>query len=216
MHFGVFDLFKIGIGPSSSHTVGPMKASRLFLERAEAEHGLKAIARVKAEAYGSLALTGAGHATDKALVWGLAGVAPETADPDALPGIIEEVHNSGTVSLLGRHAIGFDPETDLILNGKIRLPFHSNAMKFSAFDAGGGVLSEQIWYSIGGGFVIDEAEAGRNSAAEAPEGEPYPFDSCNQLLEIADRENLTIPEIMMVNETAYRSEAEVRERIMTI
>jgi L-serine dehydratase len=216
MHFGVFDLFKIGIGPSSSHTVGPMKASRLFLERVEAEHGLQAVSRVKAEAYGSLALTGSGHATDKALVWGLAGEAPETADPDALPGIIEAVQNSGTISLLGRHPIGFDPETDLILNGKMRLPFHSNAMKFSAFRADGESLSEQIWYSIGGGFVIDEAEAGRNSAAEAPEGEPYPFDSCNQLLEIADRQNLTIPEIMMANETAFRSEAEVRERIITI
>jgi len=128
MHFGVFDLFKIGIGPSSSHTVGPMKASRLFLERVDAEHGLKTISRVKAEAYGSLALTGSGHATDKALIWGLAGEHPETADPNALPGIIEAVRNSGTISLLGRHQIGFDEETDLVLDGKIRLPFHSNAM----------------------------------------------------------------------------------------
>ena len=216
MHFGVFDLFKIGIGPSSSHTVGPMKAARLFLERVDADHGLETVARVKAEAYGSLALTGSGHATDKALIWGLAGQAPETADPDTLPGIIEEVGNSGTISLLGRHRIGFDLETDLVLDGKVRLPFHSNAMKFTAFDAHGQSLSEQLWYSIGGGFVIDEAEAGRNSAAEAPQGEPYPFDSCNQLLEIADREGLTIPEIMMANETAFRSEAEVRTRIAVI
>lgn len=216
MHFGVFDLFKIGIGPSSSHTVGPMKAARLFLERVDADHGLERVARVKAEAYGSLALTGSGHATDKALIWGLAGQAPETADPDTLPGIIEEVGNSGTISLLGRHRIGFDLETDLVLDGKVRLPFHSNAMKFTAFDAHGQSLSEQLWYSIGGGFVIDEAEAGRNSAAEAPQGEPYPFDSCNQLLEIADREGLTIPEIMMANETAFRSEAEVRTRIAVI
>ena len=216
MHFGVFDLFKIGIGPSSSHTVGPMKAARLFLERVDAEHGLKAIVRVKAEAYGSLALTGPGHATDKALIWGLAGEHPETADPDALPRLIEEVENSGTIRLLGQHPIGFDRDTDLVLDGKIRLPFHSNAMKFTAFNANGDSLSEQLWYSIGGGFVIDEAEAGRNSAAEAPEGEPYPFDSCNELLEIADRENLSIPEIMMANETAFRSEAEVRDRIATV
>ena len=216
MHFGVFDLFKIGIGPSSSHTVGPMKAARLFLERVDAEHGLKAIVRVKAEAYGSLALTGPGHATDKALIWGLAGEHPETADPDALPRLIEEVENSGTIRLLGQHPIGFDRDTDLVLDGKIRLPFHSNAMKFTAFNANGDSLSEQLWYSIGGAFVIDEAEAGRNSAAEAPEGEPYPFDSCNELLEIADRENLSIPEIMMANETAFRSEAEVRDRIATV
>ncbi|MCC5980456.1 MAG: L-serine ammonia-lyase, partial [Oceanicaulis sp.] len=216
MHFGVFDLFKIGIGPSSSHTVGPMKAARLFLERVDAEQGLKAITRVKAEAYGSLALTGAGHATDKALIWGLAGEHPETADPDALPGIIEEVENSGTIRLLGRHPIGFNRDTDLILDGKIRLPFHSNAMQFTAFDVNGESLSEQLWYSIGGGFVIDEAEAGRNSAAEAPEGEPYPFDNCNTLIEIGDREGLSIPQIMLANETAFRSEAEVRERINII
>lgn len=216
MHFGVFDLFKIGIGPSSSHTVGPMKAARLFLERVDAEHGLKAVARVKAEAYGSLALTGAGHATDKALIWGLAGEAPETADPDALPGIIEEVENSGAIRLLARHQIGFDLDTDLVLDGKVRLPFHSNAMKFTAFDANGETLSEQLWYSIGGGFVIDEAEAGRNSAAEAPEGEPYPFDNCNTLIEIGDREGLSIPEIMLANETAFRSESEVRTRIAVI
>ncbi|WP_439633683.1 L-serine ammonia-lyase [Glycocaulis sp.] len=216
MHFGVFDLFKIGIGPSSSHTVGPMKAARLFLERVDAEHGLGAITRVKAEAYGSLALTGSGHATDKALIWGLAGEHPETANPDALPGIIEEVENSGTIRLLGQHQIGFDRDTDLLLDGKVRLPFHSNAMKFTAFDANGETLSEQLWYSIGGGFVIDEAEAGRNSAAEAPEGEPYPFDNCNTLIEIGDREGLSIPEVMMANETAFRGEAEVRERIAVI
>lgn len=216
MHFGVFDLFKIGIGPSSSHTVGPMKAARLFLERVDAEHGLETVKHIKAEAYGSLALTGTGHATDKALIWGLAGEHPETADPDALPGIVEEVENSGTIRLLGRHHVGFDLETDLVLDGTVRLPFHSNAMKFTAFDAQGETLTEQIWYSIGGGFVIDEAEAGRNSAAEAPEGEPYPFDNCNTLIEIGDREGLSIPEIMMANETAFRSEAEVRERVAGI
>lgn len=216
MHFGVFDLFKIGIGPSSSHTVGPMKAARLFLERVDDEHGLETVKRIKAEAYGSLALTGSGHATDKALIWGLAGEHPETADPDALPGIIEEVENSGTIRLLGRHKVGFDLETDLVLDGSVRLPFHSNAMKFTAFDAQGETLAEQIWYSIGGGFVIDEAEAGRNSAAEAPEGEPYPFDNCNTLIEIGDREGLSIPQIMMANETAFRSEAEVRERVAGI
>lgn len=216
MHFGVFDLFKIGIGPSSSHTVGPMKAARLFLERVDAEHGLETVKRIKAEAYGSLALTGAGHATDKALIWGLAGQHPETADPDALPGIVEGVKNSGTIRLLGRHKVGFELETDLVLDGSVRLPFHSNAMKFTAFDAQGETLAEQIWYSIGGGFVIDEAEAGRNSAAEAPEGEPYPFDNCNTLIEIGDREGLSIPEIMLANETAFRSEAEVRERVAGI
>lgn len=216
MHFGVFDLFKIGVGPSSSHTVGPMKAARLFLKRVDGEHGLERVARVTAHAYGSLALTGAGHATDKALVWGLSGQKPETADPDRLPAIIDAVETSGVISLLGRHRIAFDLKADLVLDGKVRLPFHSNAMRFTAYDAAGDTLSEQIWYSIGGGFVIDEAEAGRNSAAEAPEGEPFPFDSCNELIDIAEREGMTIPDIMMANETAFRSEAAVREQVFVI
>ena len=177
MHFGVFDLFKIGVGPSSSHTVGPMKAARLFLERVEEEHSLEKVARVQAEAYGSLALTGSGHATDKAILWGLEGVTPEGADPDALPARIERITSEKTLKLLDRREIDFDREHDLLFRGEKRLPFHSNAMKFMAFDKEGEVLREEIWYSIGGGFVIDEAEAGRNSAAEALKGEPYPFNS---------------------------------------
>ena len=105
MHFGVFDLFKIGVGPSSSHTVGPMKAARLFLERVEEEHGLEKVARVQAEAYGSLALTGSGHATDKAILWGLEGVTPEGADPDALPARIERITSEKTLKLLDRREI---------------------------------------------------------------------------------------------------------------
>jgi len=210
MHFGVFDLFKIGVGPSSSHTVGPMKAARLFLERVDTEHGLNTVVRVLAEAYGSLALTGSGHATDKAILWGLEGVAPETADPDALPARIERIEREKSLRLLDRREIAFELDTDLIFRGEHRLPFHSNALKFWAYNAQGDVLREEVWYSIGGGFVIDEAEAGRNSAAEARQGEPYPFNSCDELLAICDRENLSIPQVMMANETAFRTEAEVQ------
>jgi L-serine dehydratase len=216
MHFGVFDLFKIGVGPSSSHTVGPMKAARLFLEKVDEAHGLEAVARIKAEAYGSLALTGEGHATDRAILWGLEGVAPEEADPDALPAMVERIREDKTLKLLGGREIAFDPERDLILDGKTRLPFHSNAMKFSAFGEDGDPLREEVWYSIGGGFVISEAEAGRNSAAEALQGEPFPFENCDELLAICDREGMTIPEVMMANETAFRPEDEVRARIKTI
>ena len=216
MHFGVFDLFKIGVGPSSSHTVGPMKAARLFLERTEAEHGLDAIMRIQAEAYGSLALTGSGHATDKAILWGLEGVEPETADPDALPQRIERIDAENTLRLMDRHEIGFDRKRDLLFKGETRLPFHSNAMKFSAFDANGDALREEIWYSIGGGFVISEAEAGRNSAAEALTGEPYPFNTCDELLAIGKKTGLSIPDIMLANETAFRTEDEVHARIADI
>jgi len=213
MHFGVFDLFKLGVGPSSSHTVGPMKAARLFLEQVDAEFGLPSVKRVQAEAYGSLALTGTGHATDKAILWGLEGVAPESADPDALPARIERIKTRLKLQLLDQHEVEFDPDRDLRFRGDVRLPFHSNAMKFITFDKNGDVLREELWYSIGGGFVISESEAGRNSAAEARTGEPYPFNSCDELLAIGEREGLSIPQIMLANETAFRSEEEVRARV---
>ena len=213
MHFGVFDLFKIGVGPSSSHTVGPMRAAHTFLLRVKEERGLDAIDTLNAYAYGSLALTGSGHATDHAIFWGLMGVEPETADPDALPGMIKDLHANQSLTLLGEHEIAFNPSKHLVFEGSTRLPFHSNAMKFIALDRNQNVLREEIWYSIGGGFVIDEAEAGRNSAAEALRGEPYPFDSCDELLALAEREGKTIPEIMLANETAFRTEGAVRKYI---
>ncbi|WP_019961768.1 L-serine ammonia-lyase [Woodsholea maritima] len=216
MHFGVFDLFKIGVGPSSSHTVGPMKAGRLFLERLKDEGRLNDVARIETEAYGSLALTGSGHATDKALLWGLEGVVPSEADPDALPRMLERIQAEHTLNLLGEKSVDFDPAKDLRFKGEVRLPFHSNAMKFFAYDGQGELIKDEIWYSIGGGFVIDEHEAGRNSAAEGLSGEPYPFNSCEQLLEIGERENLSIPEIMMANELAFRSEAEIRDGVRQV
>jgi len=216
MHFGVFDLFKIGVGPSSSHTVGPMKAARLFLEQMKADGALEAVVRVRAEAYGSLALTGEGHATDKAILWGLEGVEPENANPDELSALIERIETDKTVKLLGEREITFNRSSDLVFKGGTRLPFHSNAMKFMTFDGKGDLLREEIWYSIGGGFVINEAEAGRNSAAEALTGEPYPFDSCDELLRICEREGLSIPQVMMANETAFRSEEDVRAHVTTI
>ena len=216
MHFGVFDLFKVGVGPSSSHTVGPMRAARAFLERVDLDHGLANVTRVYAEAYGSLALTGSGHATDKAILWGLEGVRPETADPDELDARVERILSRRTLKLLDLIEIPFDRDQDVVFKGTTRLPFHSNAMKFWAFGSGETVLREEVWYSIGGGFVINEAEAGRNSAAEANQGEPYPFNSCEELLEIGRRTGLSIPDIMLANETAFRPEAEVRERVTTI
>ena len=193
-----------------------MRAARTFLSRVKEQYGLSAIQEFKAEAYGSLALTGSGHATDQAIFWGLMGVEPETADPDALPGMIKSLHADQKLKLLGEHEIDFNPSKDLSFAGQTRLPFHSNAMKFIALDKEQTILREEIWYSIGGGFVIDETEAGRNSAAEALQGEPYPFDNCDELLAIGRRENLSIPDIMLANETAFRSESEVRNYVEQI
>lgn len=216
MHLGVFDLFKIGVGPSSSHTVGPMKAARTFVARVGDEHGLDRIARLQAELYGSLAFTGVGHGTDNAVLLGLEGEDPARIDPDTMAGKIERIRKDGTLKAAGQHDIGFNVDEDLIFDGGTRLPFHSNAMKFRALDKYSEVLREEIWYSIGGGFVIDEQEAGRNSAVGDQDGEPYPYNSGDELIALGKEHGLSIPEIMLANEMAFRSEDEIRDGIRTI
>jgi L-serine dehydratase len=216
MHLGVFDLFKIGVGPSSSHTVGPMKAAAAFVSRVKDEHGLESITRLQAELYGSLAFTGVGHGTDSAILLGLEGENPAAIDPDSMAGKIERIRKENRLNAGGEHEITFDASADLIFDGGTRLPFHSNAMKFRALDKYGEVLREEIWYSIGGGFVIDEREAGRNSAVGDQEGEPYPFNTGDELIAIGKEHGLSIPEIMLANEMAFRSEADIRDGIKTI
>ncbi|MCW5723707.1 MAG: L-serine ammonia-lyase [Maricaulaceae bacterium] len=216
MHFGVFDLFKIGIGPSSSHTVGPMKAARAFMLRIRDAGDLQRTARVEAELYGSLALTGLGHGSDKAVLLGLSGFDPAETDPDAVPAVLERIRGDKRLTLLGEQATAFDEREQLLFKGEVRLPFHSNAMKFRALAGDGEVLREEVWYSIGGGFVIDEAEAGRNSAAGEKEGEPFPFDSGEELLALCEREGLTIPELMLANEKTFLSDTEIREGVARI
>ena len=216
MHFGVFDLFKIGVGPSSSHTVGPMLAAKQFVDRVVSRHGADAIARLEAELYGSLALTGLGHGTDKAVLLGLEGCEPSTVDPAEIPARLDRIRTEHTLMLPSGRMIDFSERRDLQFRGDIRLPFHSNAMKFRALASDESVLLEEIWYSIGGGFVIDEHEAGRNSAADVKEGEPYPFNSAAELLAIGEREGLSIFRIMLANECEFRTEEEVRTGIDTL
>tara|TARA_R110000868_G_scaffold2321_2_gene17234 strand:- start:37991 stop:39376 length:1386 start_codon:yes stop_codon:yes gene_type:complete len=216
MHFGVFDLFKIGVGPSSSHTVGPMLAARQFVDRVIKRHGEEAVSRLEAELYGSLALTGLGHGTDKAVLLGLEGCEPATVDPAEIPARLDRIRSENTLMLPGGRMIDFSERRDLQFRGDIRLPFHSNAMTFRALASDESLLLEEIWYSIGGGFVIDEHEAGRNSAADVKEGEPFPFNSAAELLQIGEREGLSIHRIMLANECEFRSEEEVRTGIETI
>jgi L-serine dehydratase len=210
MHFGVFDLFKIGIGPSSSHTVGPMKAAKVFVERVLAEANGKAVARIETELYGSLALTGLGHGTDTAVLLGLEGSDPARINPDTIADRLARIREEKTLKLTDGQVVAFNERADLDFRGDIRLPFHSNAMKFRALDEAGDVLREEIWYSIGGGFVIDEQEAGRNSAADVKEGEPFPFNSAAELLEIGEREGLSIHRIMLANERTFLPEDTIR------
>jgi L-serine dehydratase len=216
MHLGVFDLFKIGVGPSSSHTVGPMSAARTFVERLRDADDLDRLQRLQVELYGSLAFTGVGHGTDNAILLGLEGEDPAKIDPDGMAPKVNRIRSDGTLNAGGQKAIHFDVSEHLVFDGGIRLPFHSNAMKFIAFDDLGDTIREEIWYSIGGGFVIDESEAGRNSAVGDQGGEPYPFNSCDDLIAIGKAHNLSIPEIMMANEQAFRSEAEIRSGVAAI
>lgn len=216
MHLGVFDLFKIGIGPSSSHTVGPMKAARTFVERVRENGELENLERLQVELYGSLAFTGVGHGTDNAVLLGLEGEDPATIDPDSMAPKIDRIRGDNTLIVGGEKTIRFDVADCLVFDGATRLPFHSNAMKFIAYNDMGDIIREEIWYSIGGGFVIDEHEAGRNSAVGDQGGEPYPFNSCDELVAIGKEHGVSIPDIMMANEKAFRSEAEIRSGVAAI
>ena len=217
MAVSVFDIFKIGIGPSSSHTVGPMRAAARFVARWLDEASLlDTVVRVRCELFGSLALTGRGHGTDKAVLCGLEGAQPDTIDPDLIPPLLERIRSSGRIRLAGRHEIDFDEKSDLVFNKRQKLPLHSNGMRFAAFDADGAVLAERDYYSVGGGFVVnaDEAASDRIVADTTPLA--YPFRSGDELLRLCRQHDLTIAELMLANEQAWRSQSQVRAGLLAI
>ena len=209
----VFDLFKIGVGPSSSHTMGPMTAACRFVETLSQKGLLDATARVSADLYGSLALTGKGHATDRAVLLGLSGERPDRLDPDAADGIVAQIRETKRIALGGRREIGFDEAADLHFLQRERLPHHSNGMRFSAFSTAGTLLESAISYSVGGGAVIDEAAIARNAPPEGAWDIPFNYHSADQLLALADREGLTIAEIARANERAALSDAVIDRRL---
>jgi L-serine dehydratase len=212
----VFDLFKIGVGPSSSHTMGPMTAACDFVEMLARKDLLERTARVQAELYGSLALTGKGHATDRAVLLGLAGERPHKMDPDAADLIVHAIRSTGRLKLAGTHEIPFDEPGDLRFLQRERLPHHSNGMRFTAFDEAGATLETKVAYSTGGGAVVDEAAIARNAPPEGAWDIPYNFHSGDELLEISEREGLTIAEIARENERAGLSDEEVDRRLDAI
>ena len=210
MAVSVFDLFKIGIGPSSSHTVGPMRAAARFVQRWLDEAGfLQRTARVQVELYGSLAMTGRGHGTDKAVLLGLEGNWPDAVDPDGIPTVLERIRREKRLRLGGTHAIAFDEAQDLVFNKRQKLPYHVNGMRYSAFDAGGALLATRDYYSVGGGFVVNQDEAAENRIVADTTPVPYPFHSGAELLAHCAREGKSIAQLMLANECAWRSEDQV-------
>ena len=213
MAVSVFDLFKVGIGPSSSHTVGPMRAARLFARHLQQAGLLPATARVRAQLYGSLGLTGKGHGSDKAVLLGLEGHEPDTVDVDAVPALLAAIRSQGRLNLAGGHAVRFAEKDDLRFHRRETLPFHANGMRFEAFGAAGELLAGKAYYSVGGGFVVSEEVAadGARQKVIAPDATvlPLPFRSGAELLARCAEQACGIASVMRANERHWRSDAEI-------
>ncbi len=209
MAISVFDLFKVGIGPSSSHTVGPMKAAGMFARGLRDDGLLPDVDTVRVALYGSLGLTGPGHGSDKAVLLGLEGEEPATVDVDAIPGRLEAIKQHGTLRLLGEHEIPFTLGKNLEFNRRKKLGYHPNGMRFTACGTGGATLRERDYYSIGGGFVTDETQGRPDQDKPGPEV-PYPFTTGEELLGHARSSGLPVSGIMLANEQALgRTSAEI-------
>ena len=220
MAVSVFDLFKIGIGPSSSHTVGPMRAARMFVARLAHEGVLARVTRVKAQMYGSLGATGKGHGSDKAVLLGLAGHEPDTVDIEQVPVILEAIRSQHRVTLNASREIAFDEPADLVMHRRETLPFHANGMRFTAFDEHGAEIENRVYYSVGGGFVVSDEVAADGSKQKtiAPDTTvlPYPFHSGDDLLRLCDEHGVGIAELMRRNERHWRTDAEIDAGLMKI
>jgi len=216
MSLSVLDLYTIGIGPSSSHTVGPMRAGQRFITRLAEAGLLEQTTRIEAHLYGSLALTGKGHGTDKAVLLGLMGETPEGVDVDAVPTMIEAIRTQHRLRLGGRHAIAFDEKNDLLFHRLESLPQHPNGMSFSAKGADGSELLQRIYYSIGGGFVVNEETAKRDELKPDARTLPHPFRNGDDLLRLHRDTGLSISELTLRNEAAWRPEAETRAALLKV
>ncbi|MFD0725365.1 L-serine ammonia-lyase [Lysobacter brunescens] len=217
MAVSTFDLFKIGIGPSSSHTVGPMRAAARFVERWLQENGdLARTGRVRAEVFGSLALTGRGHGTDKAVLMGLEGHWPNLIDPDVIPEALARIRTTKRIRLGGAHEIGFDEKHDLIMNKRQKLPYHTNGMRFTAFDTAGAEIATREYYSVGGGFVVNQDEAAEDRIVADTTELPYPFHSGAELLQQCETHGLSIAGLMFANEHAWREGTAIRQGLREI
>lgn len=219
MAISAFDLFKIGIGPSSSHTVGPMRAARLFALGLQSAGLLSRTARVCCSLHGSLGATGKGHGSDRAVLLGLLGLEPDTVDVNAVPGLMDRVRDSGELLLAGEHLIAFKERDDLLFY-RTPLPFHANGMRFIAFDSAGNELSNRVFYSVGGGFVVSDEVAADGSKARviAPDATvlPMPYRSAAELLALTKQHGCSIAAVMRTNERHWRADAEIDAGLLSI
>ncbi|MER5290665.1 L-serine ammonia-lyase [Streptomyces pharetrae] len=216
MAISVFDLFSIGIGPSSSHTVGPMRAARMFARRLRNEGVLDSVASVRTELYGSLGATGHGHGTPKAVLLGLEGDSPRTVDVESADERVERIKESGRIRLLGEREIAFSFDDDLVLHRRKTLPYHANGMTLWAYDADGTELLTKTYYSVGGGFVVDEDAVGADRIKLDDTVLKYPFRTGDELLRLTKETGLSISALMLENERAWRTEEEIRAGLLEI
>jgi L-serine dehydratase len=220
VNYSVFEVFRIGIGPSSSHTVGPMSAVASFLDELVAKGAFDQVQRVRTKLYGSLALTGAGHATDFAVLAGLAGESPDSVDPVGGIACVERIKRERRLALRGRHEIAFAPELDLLFHKDQFLPEHPNGMVLEAFDSAGAKLHGNAYFSIGGGAVLDRA-AITSSRVSGDDAVPhravrYPFDSAAELLALTRKHAMSIADLVFQNELAYQNEAATRAKLLKV
>lgn len=216
MAISVFDMFKIGIGPSSSHTVGPMRAANRFLLGLEEKGLFDQVTAVVVELYGSLALTGIGHGTDKAVILGLEGEEPDKINPDGIDDRLELIRNQQRINLKGRLSIAFDERENIVFFRKKSLPHHPNGMRFLAFNDQGQQIYERTYYSIGGGFVVNQETAEQDRLKMDTTQIPYPFKSAEDLYRLTEEHNISISQLMMENEKKWRSEKEIKEGLARI
>lgn len=213
MSISVFDLFKVGIGPSSSHTVGPMHAARRFALALRDQGALNRCHRLRVELYGSLGATGAGHGSPKAIILGLAGESPESVDVASIPVRVAAVREQGRLTLLQEHEIPFSYRDDLVMHRSETLPYHPNGMRFTAWDRSDDVLLARVYYSVGGGFVIDESQQGGDPIVAQDTQLPFPFSSAAELLRLCQESGQSISRLMLANERVWRSEEEIQTRL---
>jgi L-serine dehydratase len=214
MALSAFDLYSVGIGPSSSHTVGPMRAAKRFADGLVESGRVGDVRRVRAELFGSLGATGHGHGSPKAVVLGLEGEDPATVDTDLAEGRLDAIRSAGTLRLAGTTQVEFDVDEDLVMHRRRSLPAHPNGMTFAAYDADGAEISFRTYYSVGGGFVVDEEATGADRVVVDETPLRHPFTTGAELLAICAREKLSISDVMLANEQAWRTETEIREGML--